>query len=86
MMINFDTRHDTHQGYTKPKSIPNQHWLRVKDPSFFHIISIPFGKGKGTHRVNQHPSAHHPLDDSGVDEPQLELIFGFTLVTNSVKK
>jgi hypothetical protein len=36
---------------------------------------------------NQHPQAHHPLDAyyySVVDEPQLSLIFGFTLVTNSV--
>jgi hypothetical protein len=32
------------------------------------------------------PPGHHPLDAcyySVVDEPQLELIFGFTLVTNS---
>jgi hypothetical protein len=35
--------------------------------------------------VNQHPPemACYYLD---VDEPQLELIFGFTLVTNSVGK
>ncbi len=36
--------------------------------------------------VNQNPPAHHPLDDSYysvVDEPQLKLIYGFTLVTIS---
>jgi hypothetical protein len=41
-----------------------------------------------TATVNQHPSAHHPLDAryySVVDETQLELIFGFTLLTNSVE-
>jgi hypothetical protein len=35
----------------------------------------------------QHPPVHHPLDApyySVVDEPQTELIFGLTLVTNSV--
>jgi hypothetical protein len=39
--------------------------------------------------VNQHPPAHYPLDAryySVVDEPYIELIFGFTLVTNSVGK
>jgi hypothetical protein len=38
--------------------------------------------------INQHPPAHHPLDacyNSVVDQPQLELIFDFTLVTNSVR-
>jgi hypothetical protein len=37
--------------------------------------------------VNKHPPVHHPLDvhySSVVDESQLKLIFGFTLVTNSV--
>jgi hypothetical protein len=39
-------------------------------------------------QVNQHPPAHHPVDAhyySVVDEPQTELIFGFTLLTNSVR-
>jgi hypothetical protein len=34
------------------------------------------------------PPVHHPLDAryfSVVDEPQTELIFGFTLVTHSVR-
>jgi hypothetical protein len=46
--------------------------------------------------INQHPPVHHPLDgwmdgwmdacyNSVADQPQLELIFDFTLVTNSVR-
>jgi hypothetical protein len=36
----------------------------------------------------QHPPAHHPLDAcsySVVDEPQLGLVYGFTMVTNYVR-
>jgi hypothetical protein len=40
-------------------------------------------------RLNQHPPVHHPrspvmTSDSLVDEPQPELISGFTLVTHSI--
>ncbi len=38
---------------------------------------------------NCHPPVHHPLDAryySVVNKPQLELIFGFTLVTNCSRK
>jgi hypothetical protein len=46
------------------------------------------------HPVNQHPPAHHPLDDtpryySVMDEPQLphlSLIFHFTLVNQFYEK
>jgi hypothetical protein len=45
-------------------------------------------KPKNVAIVNQHPPAHRPLDAcsySVVDEPQLGLVYGFTLVTNYVR-
>jgi len=41
----------------------------------------------GATTVNQQPPAHCPLDArhySVVDKPEIEFIFGFTMVTNSV--